>query len=68
MEHFIYLFIYLKGCGTVQKEDPPAAVRETLPIVATKLESTAQCGMVPVNYRTAQNKQVVANYEGGIVP
>ena len=41
-------FIYLKGCGTALKEDPPAAARETLPIVATKLESTAQCGKIPV--------------------
>ena len=42
------LFIYLKGCGTALKEAPPAAARETFPIVATKLESTAQCGTVPV--------------------
>ena len=32
-------------------------------IVAAKLESTAQCGKIPVppHYRTAQNKPVVAN-------
>ena len=29
-------------------EAPPAAGRETLPIVATKLESTAQCEAVSV--------------------
>ena len=43
-----HLFIYLKGCGTALKEAPPAAARETLPMVATNLESTAQCGTVPV--------------------
>ena len=42
------LFIYLKGRGTALKEAPPAAPRETFLIVATKLESTAQCGTVPV--------------------
>ena len=45
--HYI-LFIYLKGYGTALKEEPPAAARDTLPIVATKLESTAQCGTLPV--------------------
>ena len=39
---------YLKGCETALKEAPPAAARETLHSVATKLESTAQCGTVPV--------------------
>ena len=55
---------YLKGCGTVLKEDPPAAAGETLPIVAAKLETTGQWGTVPActpHYRTAQNEQVVAN-------
>ena len=33
------IFIYLKGCGTALKEAPPVAARETLPIVATKLET-----------------------------
>ena len=36
------------GCETALKEASPAAARETLPIVATKLESTAQYGTVPV--------------------
>ena len=40
--------IYLKDCGTALKKAPLAAARKTLPIVATKLESTAECGMVPV--------------------
>ena len=40
--------IYLKGYETTQKEPPPAAAWETLPNVATKLESTAQCRTVPV--------------------
>ena len=39
---------YLKGCETVLKETPSTAARETLLIVAAKLESTAQCGTVPV--------------------
>ena len=41
-------FISLEGCGSALKEAPPAAARATLPIVATKLESTTQCGTVPV--------------------
>ena len=41
-------FFNLKGCGTVVKEAPPAAARETLLIVAAKLKSTAQCGTVNV--------------------
>ena len=44
----MYFFIYLKGCGTALKEVPPVAAREALPIVATKVESTAQCETVPV--------------------
>ena len=44
----VWLLIYLKGCGTTLKEAPPAAARETLPIVATNLECTAQCGTVSV--------------------
>ena len=50
-EHYLKynnIFIYLKGCGTALKEAPPAAARETFPIVATKLETTALCGKVPV--------------------
>ena len=42
-----YLF-YLKGCGTVLKEAPPAARGETFPIVVAKRKSTAHCGTVPV--------------------
>ena len=68
--HKIFL-LYLKGWETALKVAPPAAARETLPHVATKLESTAQCRMFPVppppHYRTAaQNEQVVANEGGGI--
>ena len=33
----------LNGCGTALKVAPPAAARETLPIVSTKLDSTMQC-------------------------
>ena len=42
------IIIYLKGCGSAHKEAPPAAAGETWPIVATTLESTAQCGTVTV--------------------
>ena len=42
------VIIYLMGCEAALKEAPPAAARETLPTVATKLESTAHCGTVPV--------------------
>ena len=42
------IIIYLKNCGTAQKEVSPAAARATLPIVATKLESAAQCGTIPI--------------------
>ena len=42
------IFIHLKDRATALKEVPPAAAQETLPIVATKLESTGQCGTVPV--------------------
>ena len=42
------LFIYLKSYGTALSEAPPTAARVTFPIVATKLESTAQCNTVPV--------------------
>ena len=42
-----FVLFYLKSCETVLKETLPAAARETLPIVAAKLENTAQCGTVP---------------------
>ena len=45
--HIKYLF-NVKGCGTTIKEALPAAARETLFIVATKLESIAKCGTIPV--------------------
>ena len=38
----------MKGCETVLKEAPLTSARETLPNVAAKLESTAECGMVPI--------------------
>ena len=40
--------ISFKSCGTALNEAPSAAARETLPIVAAKLESTAQWWTVPV--------------------
>ena len=46
------------------KGEPSIRSMETLPIVAAKLESSAQCEMVPVphpHYQTAQYEQVVAN-------
>ena len=46
---FLWLFLfYLKVCRTILKEDSPAAARETLFIVAAKVESTEQCRTVPV--------------------
>ena len=48
IEKVCRLFLLLKGCGSVLKEAPPAAARETLPIVAAKLENTEQCGRVSV--------------------
>ena len=39
----------IKGDETVLMEALPAAVRETLPIVSAKVESTAQCRTVPVS-------------------
>ena len=65
-----YLSTYLKGCGTALKEAPPAAARETLPIVATKLESTTQCGTVPVSPITEppkMSKSWLVRGEGGTV-
>ena len=50
---FIY---FLRGCGTVLKKAPLAAARENLPIVAAKLESTAQCRTVPVPSNTGLPK------------
>ena len=57
-----YLFYNIKNVIfkvllTALKEAHPAAARKILLIVATKLESTAHCGTVPVppHYRTAQN-------------
>ena len=45
---YIVNYYFLKGCETALQEAPPGAARETLLIVATKPESTAQCGTVPV--------------------
>ena len=39
---------FLKECGGVLKKAPLAAAQETLPIVAAKLESTAQCETITV--------------------
>ena len=50
------VLIYLKDCRTALKEAPPAAARETLPIVSTKVESIAQCGTVPVPPITGPSK------------
>ena len=58
-EVYIGLYIYifnLKGCGTVLKVALPAAARKTLPTVAAKLESIAQCGTVPVPPITGPSK------------
>ena len=56
-------FIYFKECGTALKEASPDAARETLPIVAAKRKSTAQCGtvLVPPITGLPKNKQVVVN-------
>ena len=48
-------FFILKSCGTVLKKAPPAAARETLPIVTTKLESTAQYGEVSVSPKMSKS-------------
>ena len=45
---YAFLHLFLKGCEAALKEASRAAARETLPIVATKLESTAQCETVPI--------------------
>ena len=55
-----FIDICLKGCGTVLNKVPPAAARKTLPIVATKLKSTAQCGTVPVPLITGPPKMRVS--------
>ena len=52
----ISFIIYLQSCGTTLKETSAAAARETLPIVAAKLESTAQGGTVPVSSITGPPK------------
>ena len=44
----MFLLINLKDCGTGLKKALSAAALEILPIVATKLESTARCGTFPV--------------------
>ena len=47
--HFFRIdFFNLSCCGIVLKEARSAAARESRPIVAAKLASTAQCGTVPV--------------------